>query len=142
MNDIRRAVFTGRLVKDAQTNQGETVMWFSIGCNGRDRVDGEWTDVSYFFDIKSFSKGAIALAKAGAFSKGRQVSIDARVVQEKFTDQHGNARAAVRFIADEVVPLGPKAENANGSTSDIPVDANDFAAAPAGGSSGDDDIPF
>jgi single-stranded DNA-binding protein len=141
MNDIRRAVFTGRLVKDAQTNQGETVMWFSIGCNGRDRVDGEWTDVSYFFDIKSFSKGAIALAKAGAFAKGRQVAVDARVVQEKFTDQHGNARSAVRFVADEVVPLGPKGENANGSSSGVPVDANDFAAAPAG-APGDDDIPF
>jgi single-stranded DNA-binding protein len=138
MNDIRRAVFTGRLVKDAQINEAETLMWFSIGCNGRDRVDGEWTDVSYFFDFKSFNKGAIALAKGGAFTKGRQVSIDARVVQERWTDKDtGGNRSAVRFFADEVVPLGSKAE----AQQDIPADQGEFAAAAAGPST-DDDIPF
>lgn len=140
MSDIARAVLVGRLTREPELNESGKVLTLGMAVNRRvkARDSEEWVEEVSFFDVKVLGNRAQGLKKF--LEKGRQVAVDARIVQERWESQDGSKRSAVRFIADEVTPLGSKGENANGSRSDIPIDANDFAAVPSGG--GDDNIPF
>ena len=81
---------------------------------------------------------------------GRPVAIDGRLEWREWEAEGGGKRQAIDIIADAVQFLSSPRDDGgapgNGFTarSDIPVDTNDFAAAPAGRSSApaDDDIPF
>jgi single-strand DNA-binding protein len=75
--------------------------------------------------------------------------VDGRLEWREWETPEGHKRQAIDIIADSVQFLGGRDEGPGGGNgftprSDIPVDTNDFAAAPAGGSSSaaDDDIPF
>jgi len=98
--------------------------------------------------------GAQGENAARYLSKGRPVAIDGRLEWREWETQDGAKRQDIDIIADSVQFLGSRDEaggagngysasvGAGGARSDIPVDDRDFQAAPVGGGTGDDDIPF
>lgn len=139
MSDIARAVLVGRLTRDPELNSTGKILTLGLAVNYRAKKGEDWVEEVSYFDVKVFGNRAEGLH--GFLKKGRQVAVDAKVVQERWQNDAGDNRSAVRFYADEVVPLGSKDESSNGFTqrSDIPSDTSDFAAAAA---PADDDIPF
>ena len=78
----------GRLGKDSELrNAGETkVLNFSLAVN-----DGYGDrKKSYFFDVVLFGKSAENLAPY--LTKGTQIGVTGKLVQEKWQDQSGNKR--------------------------------------------------
>jgi single-strand DNA-binding protein len=135
-NGIARATIVGNLTRDPELNESGRVLSLGIAVNQRRKgQSGEWEDEAHFFDVKVLGNRAQPLA--GFLEKGRQVAVDARVVQERWTAKDGGNRSAVRFIADEVVVLGSR-QDGGSRTSDVP---SDFPA-PKAPAPSDDDIPF
>jgi single-strand DNA-binding protein len=157
--NINRVILTGNLTRDPELRSlpsGMSVCSLRIASNTRrkDGQSGEWVDKPNYFDVTIWGRQGENAAQY--LSKGRPVAVDGRLEWREWQDQQGNNRQSVEIVADNVQflssPDGPGG-GGGGFTprSDVPVDTNDFAAAPAGagapnGSSSsapaDDDIPF
>jgi single-strand DNA-binding protein len=152
--NINRVIITGNLTTDPELRSlpsGTSVCKLRVACNTRrkDNSTGEWVDKPNYFDVTVW--GAQGENCARYLSKGRPVAVDGRLEWREW-EQDGNKRQAIDIIADSVQFLSsPRDEGGGGGNgftprSDIPVDTNDFATAPAGGASSppssDDDIPF
>jgi single-strand DNA-binding protein len=149
--NINRVIITGNLTADPELRSlpsGTSVCKLRVACNTRrkDNNTGEWVDKPNYFDVTVW--GAQGENCARYLSKGRPVAIDGRLEWREWQTNEGAKRQSIDIIADAVQFLGGPRDESNGGftpRSDIPVDTDDFAAAPAGGSSSapaDDDIPF
>jgi single-strand DNA-binding protein len=150
--NINRVIITGNLTADPELRSlpsGTSVCKLRVACNTRrkDNATGDWVDKPNYFDVTVW--GAQGENCARYLSKGRPVAVDGRLEWREWETPEGQKRQAIDIIADSVQFLGGRDEGPGGGNgftprSDIPVDTNDFAAAPAGGSSSaaDDDIPF
>ena len=157
--NINRVIITGNLTADPELRSlpsGTSVCKLRVACNTRrkDNSTGEWVDKPNYFDVTVW--GAQGENCARYLSKGRPVAVDGRLEWREWQDKDGNNRQGIDIIADAVQFLSSPRDDAGGGgngftpRSDIPVDTNDFAAAPAGGGGGgggssappDDDIPF
>jgi len=151
-SNINRVVLTGTLTSDPELRalpSGTSVCKLRLAVNTRRKsAAGDWEDKPNYFDITVW--GAQGENCARYLSKGRPVAVDGRLEWREWESSDGSGkRQAVDIVADTVQFLGGRddaAPSSGGFTprSDIPVDTNDFAAAPAGRSSApaDDDIPF
>ena len=158
--NINRVVMTGNLTADPELRSlpsGTSVCSLRIACNTRRKngSTGEWEDKPNYFNITVW--GAQGENAARYLSKGRPVAIDGRLEWREWEAQDGTKRQATDIIADSVQFLGSRDGAAEGGGwpiedrpagagapqgGDVPVHEGDFAAAPAGGGAGDDDIPF
>ena len=151
--NINRVVLTGNLTRDPElrsTSSGTAVCSLRIASNTRRKgPPGDWEDKPNFFDVTVW--GAQGENCARYLSRGRPVAVDGRLEWREWETPEGQKRQAIDIIADSVQFLSSPRDDAAGggngfsARSDIPVDTNDFAAAPAGRSSSapaDDDIPF
>ena len=153
--NINRVIITGNLTADPELRSlpsGTSVCKLRVACNTRrkDNSTGEWVDKPNYFDVTVW--GAQGENCARYLSKGRPVAIDGRLEWREWQDKDGNNPQGVDIIADAVQFLSSPRDDAGGGgngftpRSDIPVDTNDFATAPAGGGGSsapaDDDIPF
>ncbi len=150
--NINRVVMTGNLTSDPELRSlpsGMSVCKLRIACNTRRKNNstGEWDDKPNYFDVTVW--GAQGENCARFLSKGRPVALDGRLEWREWETQEGQKRQAVDIIADSVQFLGGRDDAASGNgfaaasgRSDIPVDDRDFQAAPVGGGSGNEDIPF
>ena len=158
--NINRVILTGNLTRDPElrsTGGGLAICSLRIASNTRrkDQQSGEWIDKPNYFDVTIFGKQGENAAQY--LAKGRPVAIDGRLEWREWQDQQGNNRQSVEIVADNVQFLGGREEGGMGGggggftpRSDVPVDTNDFAAAPVGGGGApngssapaDDDIPF
>jgi single-strand DNA-binding protein len=157
-SNINRVIITGNLTADPELRSlpsGTSVCKLRVAVNTRrkDGQSGEWRDVPNYFDVTVW--GAQGENCARYLAKGRPVAIDGRLEWREWEDKEsGKKRSAVDIIADSVQFLSSPGEgggNGNGggftaSRTDVPVNTDDFAAAPVGGGGGggsaDDDIPF
>ncbi|HEU4977822.1 MAG TPA: single-stranded DNA-binding protein [Solirubrobacteraceae bacterium] len=155
--NINRVIITGNLTSDPELRSlpsGTSVCKLRVAVNTRkkDGSTGEWVEKPNYFDVTVW--GAQGENCARYLSKGRGVAVDGRLEWREWQTDEGQKRQAIDIIADSVQFLGGgRDDNGSGQggftpRSDIPVDTNDFAAAPAGAPSqapvaaGDDDIPF
>jgi len=154
-SNINRVVLTGNLTRDPELrslSSGTSICKLRIAVNTRRKgASGDWEDKANYFDVTVW--GAQGENCARYLSKGRPIALDGRLEWREWEAEGGGKRQAVDIVADTVQFLGGRddagGESGGGFTprSDIPVDTNDFAAAPAGGrgssaSADDDDIPF
>ncbi len=156
-SNINRVVLTGNLTRDPELRSlpsGMSVCSLRLAVNTRRKgASGDWEDKPNYFDVTVW--GAQGENCARYLSKGRPVALDGRLEWREFQTQDGQKRQAVDIVADTVQFLAGGRDDAgsggNGGgftpRSDIPVDTNDFAAAPSGGRGSsapadDDDIPF
>jgi single-strand DNA-binding protein len=142
-------VLTGNLTRDPELRNlpsGTSVCSLRVACNTRRKDDsGQWVDKPNYFDVTVW--GAQGENCAQYLSKGRPVAVDGRLEWREWQDKDGNKRQSVEIWADSVQFLGSRdggGDNGGRFTpqSDVPADTSDFAQAPAGGGSSDDDIPF
>ncbi|HUB36883.1 MAG TPA: single-stranded DNA-binding protein [Solirubrobacteraceae bacterium] len=156
--NINRVVMTGNLTADPELRSlpsGMSVCSLRIACNTRRKngSTGEWEDKPNYFNVTVW--GAQGENAARYLSKGRPVAIDGRLEWREWEAQDGTKRQATDIIADSVQFLGSRDEGAGGAPAGeraagggvpegghVPVDQGDFQPAPAGGGSGEDDIPF
>jgi single-strand DNA-binding protein len=149
-SNINRVIITGNLTADPELRSlpsGTSVCKLRVACNTRrkDNSTGEWVDKPNYFDVTVW--GAQGENCARYLAKGRPVAVDGRLEWREWEGEHGK-RQAIDIIAEAVQFLSsPRDEGGQGNgftaRSDIPVDTNDFAAAPAGRTApADDDIPF
>jgi single-strand DNA-binding protein len=149
--NINRVIITGNLTSDPELRSlpsGMSVCKLRVACNTRrkDNSTGEWVDKPNFFDVTVW--GAQGENCARYLAKGRPVAVDGRLEWREWETPEGTKRQAIDIIADSVQFLGGRDEAGGGAAgftprSDVPVDTNDFATAPAGPSApADDDIPF
>jgi single-strand DNA-binding protein len=155
-SNINRVIITGNLTADPELRSlpsGTSVCKLRIAVNTRrkDGQSGEWVDKANYFDVTVW--GAQGENCARYLSKGRPAAIDGRLEWREWQDQQGNKRQSVEIVADTVQFLsspdgGQGGGNGGGFTAsrtDVPVNTDDFAAAPVGGgpsAPADDDIPF
>ena len=155
--NINRVVLTGNLTRDPELRSlpsGMSVCSLRVACNTR-RKDGsgQWVDKPNYFDVTVW--GAQGENCARFLAKGRPIAVDGRLEWREWEAKDGSGtRQSIDIIADSVQFLssprddGGAPGNGFSARSDIPVDTNDFAAAPAGGGASsssapaDDDIPF
>src|SRR3954451_4773014 len=131
---------TGNLTRDPElssTSGGTSVCSLRIACNTRRRgPGGEWEDKPNYFDVTVWGQQGENCARY--LSKGRPVAIDGRLEWREWQTQEGAKRQSIDIIADAVQFLSSPRDDAGGNggftpRSDIPVDTDDFATAPAGG---------
>jgi single-strand DNA-binding protein len=158
--NINRVILTGNLTRDPELRSlpsGMSVCSLRIASNTRrkDGQSGEWVDKPNYFDVTIWGKQGENAAQY--LSKGRPVALDGRLEWREWQDQQGNNRQSVEIVADNIQFLGGREEGGMGGgggftpRSDVPVNTNDFSAAPVGGGGApngappapaDDDIPF
>ena len=148
-SNINRVVLTGNLTRDPElrtTPGGTSVCKLRIATNTRRKdASGQWVDKPNYFDVTVW--GAQGENCATYLQKGRPVAIDGRLEWREWEAEGGAKRQAVDIIADTVQFLGGRGDDGgNGQRftpeSDVPADTSDFAPAPAGPGTADDDIPF
>src|ERR687890_817992 len=144
--NINRVVLTGNLTRDPELRNlpsGMAVCSLRIASNTRrkDQSTGEWVDKPNYFDVTVW--GAQGENCAQYLAKGRPVAVDGRLEWREWEDREsGHKRQGIDIIADAVQFLSSPRDDAGGGgngftpRSDIPVDTNDFATAPAGGGGG------
>lgn len=114
MADINTATLIGRLTRDEElkyTPSGAAVGNISIAINRKVKKGQEWVDESNFFDVVFFGKQAENLKQY--LTKGKQVGVTGFLKQERWTDQNGQNRSAVKIYANDIQLLGGKDSNGN-----------------------------
>jgi single-strand DNA-binding protein len=127
---FNRVIIAGGIGRDPEvrfTKSGIAVVNLSVAVGERRKVDGEYSEVTTWFDVTVFGKAA---ENCGQFlKKGSKVLIEGRGENQKFTGKDGSERTKFVVIADNVRFLSGK-----------PKDGGGFAEGSATG--GDDDLPF
>jgi len=137
-NDLNQCTFTGRLGKDPETRymgNGDPVASFSIavGWKSRDKEGTEWVNVVAF--------GKLAEICGEYLRKGSKVLIGGSMRTRSWDDKDGNKRYTTEIVADKMLMLDGKQENAKPDTEAKQASYDRQKPAPAGADF-EDDIPF
>jgi single-strand DNA-binding protein len=93
--DINKVFIIGRLTRDAElkyTANGQPVSKFSLACNEKKKEGDNWVDDVSYVDITLWGKQAESLDQY--LKKGKQIAIDGKLKQERWTDKEtGNNRS-------------------------------------------------
>jgi len=115
---VNLVALVGRLTRDPDlrySQSGIAVAKFSIAVDrpfNRDETD--------FFDIVAFRK--LAELAAQHLTKGRQIGVTGRLLQERWETQEGEKRSRVVVVVDELTFLGAKPDGDGGSGGDLSFD--------------------
>ena len=112
MADVNRVIEIGRLTRDEElkyTPGGMAVGSFAIAVNRRVKKGQEWTDEVNYFDVVVYGKQAESLKRF--LIKGKQICVDGYLHQDRWQDQNGQNRSAVKIIANDIQLLGGNQES-------------------------------
>lgn len=121
MTDLNHVVLTGNVVHDIgerdKVKVGETTkLTVTIANNQSVKVNGEWKNVAYFFDIEMWGKLADNLEKY--LVKGKGLAVEGHLKVDRW-EKDGQKKSKTYIVADTVKLLGGKADdsetNANAS---------------------------
>ena len=101
---LNLVAISGNLTKDPElrtTKGGTSVCSLSVAVNGREKVNGEWSDRPDYFDCTVF--GASAENAADWLRRGSHVEVSGRLRQDRWQTEAGEKRSAVKIIASDVV---------------------------------------
>lgn len=124
--DINHVVLIGRLTRDPEltyTQSGAAVVKFSIAVNRSSGSKSEnQEETTNFFNIVAWNKTAEICKEY--LGKGKQVGIDGRLQQSRWTGQDGAKKSKVEIVANTVQFLGPSKQ--------VPGQSQPSEAEPAG----------
>ena len=104
MGNINRVIIEGNLTKSAELGHwtnGTAYCRFTIANNESYKDDaGNWVDIPSFFDC--IMKGNYAEAMHKHLLKGRHITVEGRLKQNKWKDENGNSKFAIIIKVDEV----------------------------------------
>ncbi|WP_456402671.1 single-stranded DNA-binding protein [Persephonella sp.] len=136
---LNKVFLIGRLTRDPEIRflpSGSQVTTFSIAVNRAYRVNNEWKEETYFFDIESFGFLAERLGKQ--LNKGTQILIEGQLRQDRWETAGGDKRTKVKVVAEKVSILSGKSERQEKQEEepdlDIENSIEDFTS--------DEDVPF
>ena len=112
--DINYVFEIGNLTRDEElkyTPGGMAVGSFSIAVNRRVKKGQDWVDEVNYFDVSIFGKQAESLKKF--LTKGKRVGIVGYLKQDRWTDQNGQSRSAIKIVANDIQLLGGKEGSQN-----------------------------
>lgn len=104
-SSINTVSISGNLTRDAElrrTGGGMEVLSFAVAVNERrkNQQTGEWEDRPSYIDCTVFGSRAGKLA--GYLTKGTKVAVCGKLRQDRWDDQQGNKRSAVKVIVDDL----------------------------------------
>lgn len=106
--------------------KGTARLSFNIAVNDYKKVNGEYTNVAYFFDVVLWGKQAEAIKSY--LAKGKTVGVSGKLIQDRW-EKDGQKFSKVYINADNVQLLGGKGKgngtektSASPSTDDFPED--------------------
>lgn len=109
---INTVTLIGRLTKDAElkyTPQGTAVANFSVAVSEKIKQDdGSWQEVPHFFDIQYWGKPAEGVCQY--LTKGKQIGIQGKLKQHRWTTEAGENRSRVGVTAFVLELLGGPAQ--------------------------------
>lgn len=115
MNDMNVLCLVGRLTMDEEvsyTQSGTPVGKMAIAVNRSVKRGDKWEDEVSFFDFTLFGKSAEGLKPY--LTKGKQIAVNGRIQQERWTDKEtGKHRSKIGIVADNVQLLGGKGDGNN-----------------------------
>lgn len=114
MADINRVIEIGHLTRDEElkyTPSGMAIGNISIAINRRVKKGQDWVDEANYFDVVIFGKQAETLQRF--LTKGKQIAVDGFLKQERWTDQNGQSRSAIKIVANDIQLLGGKEGSQN-----------------------------
>ncbi|WP_297455997.1 single-stranded DNA-binding protein [Persephonella sp.] len=133
---LNKVFLIGRLTRDPEIRflpSGSQVTSFSIAVNRPYRVNNEWKEETYFFDIETFGQLAERLGKQ--LNKGTQILVEGQLRQDRWTDAAGNKKSKIKIVADRVSILsGKSSKEEKSKESDLDIETEDFSS--------DEDVPF
>ena len=132
---INTTTIAGNLTRDIElrsTASGFTIGFMTVAVNDRikNKQTGEYEDKPYFFDAKLLGTRAEKLAQY--LTKGTKVTVQGKLVQERWEDNAGNHRSRVCILVDDL-DFTPR--SAAGREDAAPAEAIDDALA-------EEEIPF
>lgn len=114
-NSLNEVRLIGNLGKDPEiryTTSGTAVATLNVATTERIKIQERWEDKTEWHNVVTWGKLAEA---AGQFlKKGRQVFVAGKL-QTRSWDDAGTKRYATEIVAEEVIFLGGKREDNNGS---------------------------
>lgn len=135
MTDLNHVILTGNIVHDIgerdKVKVGETTkLTVTIANNRSVKVNGEWKNVAYFFDIEMWGKLADNLEKY--LVKGKGIAVDGYLKVDHW-EKDGQKKSKTYIVADTVKLLGGKADD---SETNANASANAHNSAPEQGDLG------
>ena len=159
---VNKVILVGNLGRDAETKftaSGAAVTRFSVATtrSWKDQQTNEWKDETTWTNVTVWRQENLA----NYLTKGKQVYIEGRLQNRSYDDKDGKKVYATDVIAEEVILLGGRGDNAGydssasagaGRTSAQPSRGRTQGGAPAshgpeedpfaGQGITDDDVPF
>lgn len=121
MTDLNHVILTGNIVHDIgerdKVKVGETTkLTVTIANNQSVKVNGEWKNTAYFFDIEMWGKLADNLEKY--LVKGKGLAVEGHLKVDRW-EKDGQKKSKTYIVADTVKLLGGKADDSetNANTS-------------------------
>ena len=148
MFNINRAMFSGRLTRDAEVRNisNGCIVTLAVAINNRYKdKSGDWHTETAFVDVKTF--GATA-DRCADLQKGTGVYIEGSIRQEDWETKEGQKRSKLVFRADTVKVDRDSQSAGEGAGNGQQTPARGYADAPAkdlwanSAPEVSDDIPF
>lgn len=136
------ATIAGRLGADPDlrySQGGNAHMRLRVAANDRDKVDGEWKDVTTWITVVVFGARAEGLAKI--LSKGAPIVAAGKLLERTFEKRDGSQGHALEMPGANVEPLGGRREGGSQRTGGGPPSESGSGDSQAH-EFGDEDIPF
>ena len=133
LNVATVAGYLGQDPKLHTFDDGNTTATLSVCVNNSKKVNGEWTDVPLWVEVRTYGKRCEAIGQY--LTKGSFVLASGRLVTRTWAGDDGNEHTVV-VIDSADVTFGPRG---NGSEQAEPRSAKATSAADE---FGDEDIPF
>ena len=137
---LNKVFLIGRLTRDPEIRflpSGSQVTSFTIAVNRPYRVNNEWKEETYFFDVESF--GVLAERLGKQLNKGTQILIEGQLRQDRWETASGEKRTKIKVVADKVNIISGKTqerpvEREEEPELEITTEPEDFSS--------DEDVPF
>lgn len=119
--DLNTVVLIGRFTRDPEykiVNEGSSLVNFSIANNRTYVVNGVKKEETHFFDCVAWGKLAEIIKQYA--SKGKQVLVEGRLVQETWDTPDGKKASKVKIRLENIQLLGSRGGTQEDSTG-VPV---------------------
>jgi single-strand DNA-binding protein len=118
--DLNSVVLIGRLTRDPEykiVGEGSSLVNFSIANNRTYVVNGVKKDETHYFECVAWGKLAEIIKEYA--SKGKQILVEGRLVQETWDTQDGKKASKVKIRTENVQLLGSRTERGTEDASSV-----------------------
>ncbi len=112
-NSVQMIGNIGQDIELRHTNSGTAVTTLRLAVNERAKVNGEWTDVTNWFDVVCWGKTAELCGQY--LNKGSSVFVVGRLSVRSYEDKTGQKRTKTEVVAEDVKFLGGRENSAQSS---------------------------